>query len=103
MDMIIVLLLVFPADTAYQAREQGPFWRMIHPTLAAATDMALDRRSVLLLLWYIAPPAAAVVLRLLLLLLLQLLRGCDKNRDSRLGDYKMYEGSGAFYYKQDKK
>ena len=103
--MIIVLLLVFPADTAYQAREQGPFWRMIHPTLAAATDMALDRRSVLLLL-YIVPTAAVVprlLPRLLLLLLLQLLRGCDKNRDSRLGDYKMYEGSGAFYYKQDKK
>ena len=36
LDMIMVLLLIFSADTAYQAREQGPFRRMIHPCLHPA-------------------------------------------------------------------
>ena len=35
-DMIIVLFLIFPADTAYQAREQGQFRRMILPILHPA-------------------------------------------------------------------
>ena len=72
--------------------------------LAAARDVTLGRCVLLL---YIAPAAAVVLrllLRLLVLLLLQLLRGCDKNGagDSRLGDYKMCEGSEPFFYKRNK-
>ena len=74
-----------------QARKQGPFRRTIHP---CSPPREIWRRQMC------TAAAAAVLrllLRLLLLLLLQLLRGCDENRagDSRLGDSKMCEGSGA--------
>ena len=64
LPLVIVLFLIFPAITAYQAREQGVFRGTIHPCLhparrrerygAVGTCVLL-----LLLLPYIAPAAAA--------------------------------------------
>ena len=84
LEVCIVLFLIFPADTSYQAREQAIFWRKIHPCLHPA------RRRERYSAWHMC-----VLLRLLLLLLLPLPRGYDKIRagDSRLGD-----GSRPFFF-----
>ena len=86
LDMIMVLLLLCSADTAYQSREQGPFLCMIHPCLHPARRREVHGARRMCTAAILLP----LLLRLLLLLMLwQLLRGCDQNRqgDPRLGGY----------------
>ena len=96
LDMSIFLLPILSADTAYQAREQGQFRHMIHPCLHpvrrreiyGARHMCIADAVYCSSCCCCAAVLLRLLLRLLLLLLLQLLRGCDQNREgvSRLGE-----------------